>query len=439
MSGTMVSIGLLVALIVGAVVRDRAASQNQLIVYRLALAVLATGAALAALWGHVEARPLVAGLWIAGGLAACGLPVSRSALPEQLPGLFMAAGPVVAALVISQLGGLVGGEFILDGLQAVLTVACGALLAFSMGMLLRAGERLESARSGLTVSVVPLAAAGVAALAFRRLASLGPDWLTAYLPVTGSDGRPVLWMTDYGSGMLASSPQYDLGLLILAGVFTCVGAALIPSRAPSAVASAIGGGLLLGAVGWILSLEGLDVDLMPQSKEILASVNRIGVEAAREGGEARIAGRPPVSIATHLSGVPLAMLITAGLGALGAGAARWLRGEDAPMAELESASHHLAARDAIQIVTVCVWLALAVWLFQGRQVTGLWGPSAAPAHILGGAAFAITSLLFVLHGVGSQSSTLYRALRGIVVSLAIALLAGVMAGGLVSSTGLFEF
>ncbi len=440
MSAIIVTVALLLLVLGSGVVRERARARNHILAFRLLVGAASVAAASAGVWGVIPVpSAIIPALWLFGGVMSSGLALGEGKLAEQLPGLLTSAGPLAAAFILLQISPPPAEvPFVMDGLQAGLMIACGGLLALALGFMLRASERLEGARVDFAAASIPLACAAMAGLAFGRLSSLSPEPRVAALPVVGADGQPVLWMADIGAGIAASAPQQDLGFLILVGAVTLIGAALLPARASAALAAVVGGGLLLGAAGWILSLHGLDVDLTAQAKEVVQSIARVGSEQAR-AVEPRISGTPPVSVAAQLAGLSLALLVTGGLGGLGAGLSRWWsRPPRQPLGALDVALHTLAARDAFQIATLCSWLALALWLFQTRQTTGIWGLSAAADFLLAGAAFALTAMLLVLHGAGAAPRPFYKVLRGVVVAVGIAALLAAAIGGFVSGVGLFE-
>ncbi len=451
MNASVVAILLLVVIGVGGFLRERLESRAQILIFRLCLGAATAGLGAAALWGSVAGGAFHAALWVLGGMIACGLPLERVSIKQQLPGLLMAAGPLVSSIVLASQGWGLEGATIFSGLQAGLFLATGTLLGLSLGLLARGAERLESIASirnvedsrnkNTTVEVLspmalPMAAGAVAVLAFRRLASLGPDPSTLYLPVVGGDGQPLHWLTDISMGIAAAGAQEQVGFLILAGAVTCIGAGLLPSRQMSAVASILGGALVLGAVGWIFSLDGTTVELTEQIEPIKTHLARVSAEGS-QGPEPRLWGEAPATISVGLLGVVLTMLITAGLTALGAGLGRMLN-KAAFNPPLQDQAHRLATRDAFLLATICGWLALGAWLFQGRHVTGLWGPVSAPDHLMTGAIFGMTALMMVLFGVRGQDSIQTRVLRAVSVALGVVLLAGVVGGGLMSAVGIFE-
>lgn len=446
MSTVVVSVLLLGGVFAVALVRERISDRRQVIVSRLLLAGVTLALGASAVWGAVPGGPLFAGVWLFSGLVASAQPLKQERLVGQLGGLMVSMGPLLASLTLTQM--VDGGERVdvFDPLQAGFMLACGALLALSVGFWVRAGERIAAVSpwraEGNTVtevgphSALPLAAGLGALFSFRRLASLGPSYTEAYLPVVGEDGQPIRWVTDVGLGLVVATKVESFHVFVLLAAALCVLGALGPGRVTGAVIAVVGGVMMLGGAVWMVSLDGQAVDVVALTEEARVLVDKMSV-MPRGGSAPQVVGQGSGRISVMHAAVPLMVLITSGLSALGAGASQLLKRRVAAE-PFEGDADRLGARDAAMLGTLCAWLALGAWLFQVKHTTGVWGPVGAGDHMMSGVAFGLTASLMVLYGVRGQDSATARVLRVLAVGLGLAMLVGLLGGGLATSVGLFE-
>lgn len=446
MNAVIVSVLLLGGVFANALVRERVSDRRQVIVSRLLLAGVTLALGASALWGALPGGPLFAGIWLFSGLVASAQPLKQARFLDQLGGLMVSLGPLLASLTLAQM--VNGGERaeVFDPLQAGFMLTCGALLALSVGFWVRAGERVaavspwgvegdDAAEVG-PHCVLPLAAGLGALFAFRRLASLGPSYMEAYLPVVGEDGQPIRWVTDVGLGLGVATKVESLHVLLLAASAVCIVAALLPRRVVGAWAALVGGAMMLGGALWMVSLEGQAVDVVALTEEARVLVDEMSV-MPRGGSPPQVVGQGAGRISIMQAAVPLMVLITSGLAALGAGVSQLFRRLEAAE-PFEDDANRLGARDAAMLGTLCAWLALGAWLFQVKYTTGVWGPVGAGDHLMSGVAFGLTASLMVLYSVGGRDSAVARVLRVAAIGVGLALLLGLIGGGLATSVGLFE-
>lgn len=410
---------------------------------RLALGGAGVILAAVALWGRLEgADALQAALWMVGAMVGASAPWSSGRDGRaELVWLGWALGPLLAALVLAAQGLAWMPGRVLDDNHVRLVLASGALLAMAAGFTVRGLGRLArvSPMRGLLGGAAPLwAAAAMGALAWRRLVASGLDPFVAQLPVMGADGQVPVWLTQTAQGLplvhLGSQGQ-AVSVLLLAGAALALVASFLRKERASAGAAILGGAALLAAAGAMMAAHGQAVE--PATEKIRFLLELVGAPEPLVQ-KPQLYGQAPFAVSLRLMGAPLALALTAGLGALGLGVARWLgvaaEGEDG----WDEAIHWLAARDAAQLGVLCLWLATAAWLLAQRHVSGVWGPVRPSEHLMSGSALLATGSLLALHALGSQGRPWARVGRAVAFVVLAVAVASAALGGLVTGLGVFE-
>ena len=373
---------------------------------------------------------LTAGL-LSAGMVTCFVSASlpkAETIKGSLPGLGVMLGPCLGALILSGLS--TSNENSLLAVQSLRLLMYGGvvLMAFAFALMARAMLRIDSSGvAGPSASMVFVGA--LALLSFSALCALGGSSTVAHVPVMDESFNGVLLLLDFDKGLPLTIAKAELGGVLAGGGVAALICAFIPAGRLRSIGALLSCLLILGGVFWLLSLHGQagTVDLEAVKVPLMAAgAPELLVNAPRFSGEA-----PFMFSVTTVTG-PVMMLLTAGMLSL----AICLREGAEPSEDVSAAL--LGGRDAFQLGVLSVWLGLAMVLGYGYRVYGIWGLSRPSEHGWAGVAFVVTACLVLLHGVGGSSRPAAHILRTVSIALAVALLVGSAAGGVVGALGLFS-
>jgi len=429
--GVALGTGMVVALLVGVGLRARSAGPLWPTVFHAVLAVCGV-----ALFGAVGSGMLT-GISVVGAALVATAPLLALPIPTtpgrlNLGATGIAMGPAAAAAALGSLG--TSNVAVMAGPGPLLALAMGAggLLAASLGFGLRALCRLQAAQTDERTSPgLPALAVGLVVLAYLALAAPGGDASITQLPVAGADSAVALWMTDANLGIAATLAQPQLGGLLLAAALLGLVGAFYPQRKVGAMAAGVAGLVALVAFGWALSMHGAPVELDEAMGRALISAFVVDPSLL---DPPRLMSAGPYHLDVTAAGVALALLVSAGLGAVG-----WAADEYSvkPVDDRASLLLSLGGRDAFQVSVITTWLGLAIFLVLQHARFGVWGPHAPADHILTSGAFAMATVLAVLYGVGGRQGALWDAARAVAVAIGVTFVVGTMAGGLAGAVGVF--